>query len=744
MSRTAVPIYAITLILSAFLLFSVQPMFARMILPLLGGTSSVWNVSMLFFQACLLGGYAYTHLSSRFLSIRVQALIHLGLLLLCMVFLPVLVDPATMPGPNPALWQLGLMLSLIGGPFMVVSASAPMIQRWFTATGHKDAANPYFLYAASNIGSLGALVSYPLVVEPLLTLHGQSHGWAAGYGALIALTALCALVVWKNREAAIRPTAQSAAVPTPDTKTRLTWLGLAFIPASLLLGVTAYITTDLASAPMLWVVPLTLYLLTFIIVFARRQWIGAGGVLILFYISLFVLLALQIFKMALGVPFPLFFHLLTFFAAALLCHKKLADLRPHAAHLTEYYMIMSLGGVLGGVFNALLAPVLFPLPIEYTLMLCVVLCVTALYDRNKKIHIPYSKIKPWMIYSSAAGLITLMIYLAIQDMRLLASFYGCIALLFAFALTYRKTARFVGFGTLVLIFFSPLMSTLVHPPIRIERNFFGVSRVIEKPAGVHNLYHGTTMHGVQVIDPPEERTTPTTYYHASGAFGDIFALLDERMGVRDGGVQRVAVLGLGIGTLAAYGREGRHFDFYEIDEAVMRIAEDPALFTYLADTKSTYSLILGDARLKLREVEDGYYEAIIADAFSSDNIPIHLLTREALHLYMHKTNAFGLIALHLSNRYLYLEQQLHALSADTHVPALIRRSRGFRPTDENSKAFGSDSIVGLMTTDPETLIKLQQEGRWKVPNGTPRFRVWTDDYANILSVYNPKKIRYGN
>lgn len=742
MSRTAVPIYAVTLILSAFLLFSVQPMFARMILPLLGGTSSVWNVSMLFFQACLLGGYAYAHLSSRYLSIRVQALVHLGLLLGCMVFLPVLVDPTTVPGTNPALWQLGLMLSLIGGPFMVVSASAPMIQRWFTATGHRDSGNPYFLYAASNVGSLGALVSYPLVVEPLLTLHGQSHGWATGYGALIALTALCALVVWKNQEAAIRPATCTATAPAPDTKTRLTWLGLAFVPASLLLGVTAYITTDLASAPMLWVVPLTLYLLTFIIVFARRQILDAGKTLILFYIALFVLLALQLFKLLLGVPFPIFFDLLIFFAAALLCHKKLADLRPHAAHLTEYYMIMSLGGVLGGVFNALLAPVLFLLPIEYTLMLCAVLSLTALYDRGGKIRIPYSKIKPWMVSAAATGIIAVMIYLAIQDIRLLAWFYGCIMILFLLAMTYRKTILFAGIGTLALFLFSPLTGTLLHPPISIERNFFGVLRVIEKPEGIRNLYHGTTLHGIQVVSPPEAKTIARSYYHPDGAFGDIFKLLDSRFDAHRTEPQRIAVLGLGIGTLAAYGREGRHFDFYEIDEAVMRIAQNPDLFTYLSDTKSSYTLILGDARTQLKMAENGYYDAIIVDVFSSDNIPVHLLTREALHIYMHKTKAFGMIALHLSNRYLDLERQLYALSSNTHLPALIKRSR--ISDDENEKKWASASIVGLLTSDPEILLGLQQNNNWQLPRAYPDFRIWTDDYANILSTYDPKRIRSGH
>lgn len=728
MTRAAVPAYTLTLILSAFLLFSVQPMFAKMILPLLGGSPSVWNLAMVFFQAMLLGGYAYAHATSKFLTIRNQAALHLCLLLGCLVFLPLGLPAGIEPGPNPALWQMGMMLTVVGAPFFIISASAPMLQRWFSGTDHKDAANPYFLYAASNIGSMAALLSYPVLVEPLMTLSGQSAAWTAGYMALLSLTALCAVVVWKHSKT-VAATAPVAA-KKPTNRLRLIWLALAFIPSSLLLGVTTFITTDLASAPLLWIVPLTLYLLTFIIVFARKPVLSNDMIFALFnaffVLTLFMTLSGLFPRMA--IHFIL--HLALFFTACLICHKKLADLRPAASHLTEYYMIMSLGGVLGGMFNALLAPVIFVVPFEYTLALCAVLFVRGTYLRPLDVSMAKTvafirNIRSVLI----AGGIAMLVVVAWPHQTGLNMLMAGL-LMVAGLMTLRSwPVAFAVIGSVMLILSSPAMDLVRKPVISIDRNFFGILRVSDTGTLVRNLYHGTTLHGSQLLDT-EHKLLPTTYYHPTGPAGDVFNALDAL----PRGPQNIAVIGLGTGTLACYGRAGRHFDFYEIDPDVIRVAKDKSLFTYLSDCKSPYKTILGDGRLELAKMPDATYDAIIIDAFSSDNIPMHLLTLEAITLYMHKVKAGGVIAFNLSNRHLNLEKPIAAASRDTRVPVIIRQSRS-EPVFKDSPLRSAPAFYAVMTTNPDILLAMQKDSRWTPAKGDKDFRTWTDHYANILAAF---------
>ncbi|MGZ9097706.1 MAG: spermidine synthase [Micavibrio sp.] len=721
------PLYAITLILSAFLLFSVQPMFTRMILPLLGGSPSVWNTAMVFFQAMLLAGYAYAHGTSRFLSIRSQAVLHLTMLLGFAALLPIALPTGLTPpaSSNPGFWQLGIMAMLVGAPFFIIAASAPMLQRWFSGTDHPDAANPYFLYAASNIGSMAALLSYPVLVEPLLTLKLQTLAWAGSYGVLIAMTAFCALLVWKRNQP---PTRHSHEGQRATRKTKTIWMILAFIPSSLLLGVTTYITTDLASVPLLWILPLALYLATFILVFARKPIVSTKAALALFTAMVTVL----IFTTCAGLfdkKILLFIlHLALFFSACLLCHKKLADLRPHASELTAFYMYMSVGGVLGGMFNALLAPLLFIIPLEYVLVLCATLFIRA-YVQSATLpllelpHIKHLLKSPslWLV----AATLTVLPLAWNSDGK---SLFLVSAILAACALIFlrHKPLPFALFGTFLLLIYSPLTTYAQKNIQLVERNFFGILRIVDSTAGTRNFMHGTTLHGAQPKSPAL-RLTPITYYHRQGPFGDVFKILDGRTGP-----QKIGVLGLGAGTIACYTHPGRSFDFYEIDPAVVEIAENEKLFTYLSDCGSPYKTIIGDGRLTLQNAPDASYDVLVLDAFSSDNIPMHLLTLEAFRTYMRKVKAGGIIIFNISNRFIDLEPQLAALSQSTMVPSVIKFSSS-GPVAENSKLKYNAAHYVVFSPDPETLLTLRTRYGWEPTERKDGFRVWTDDYANIIA-----------
>jgi hypothetical protein len=730
---TAVPLYTATLVLSAFLLFSVQPLLSKMILPLLGGSASVWNTAMVFFQAALLAGYFYAHATSRYLPIRAQAALHLAVLAACVIFLPAAVPHGTTPTGSPALWQLGFMTALIGAPFFAVSASAPMLQRWFSKLNHPDAANPYFLYAASNIGSMAALLSYPFIIEPLLTVRMQNVFWTAGYVLLVALTAACGLV-------ALRTTTQTAAEQTTTTAhvplaRRLEWLALAFIPSSLMLGVTTFVTTDIASAPLFWIAPLTLYLVTFILVFARRQYLSLPQISALFVISVVVLL----FKTSSGllqrnfvVDIPL--HFCVFFFACLLCHKLLADRRPDATHLTSFYMYMSLGGVLGGAFNALAAPVLFVVPIEYALVLCLALFVNG-YSRQERTGWGF---RTAAVYASLAAPAAVMIWMTAEhEGGLLGWVAGVCVAAAAVALIPRPMA-FAAYAAAVLLALSPLSWLFKDENLAVERNFFGVLRVVDD-RDQRRFYHGTEIHGAQPR-APDLRLVPITYYHPLGGAGDVFDILNGKAGD-----QRIAVIGLGAGSLACYARPGRVFDFYEIDIQVKEIAENRSLFTYLSDCGSPYNVVIGDGRLKISEATESSYDAVILDAFSSDNIPMHLLTHEAFATYRAKLKEDGLLAVHLTNRNLDFKPNIAALAAAMATPAFIRDSHGGPVVPDGTLRY-SGTTYAVLTRDPAAAAMFREKG-WKAVQPGDAAAAWSDNFGNIvaaLKILQPERLRsYG-
>ena len=721
-------LYAATIFVSAGLLFLVQPMFARMVLPLLGGAPAVWNTAMVFFQATLLAGYAYAHWTTARLGVRRQAALHLGLLLLPLAALPI-AAPAGWSPPgqaSPIPWLLALLAVSVGLPFFVVSTSAPTLQAWFASTDHRQARDPYFLYAASNLGSMLALLGYPVVVERVLPLHGQSRAWALGYGVLALLVGGCAVAMWRAPAPAAREERLDPADEPIGARRRARWLLLSFVPSSLLMSVTTYLSTDIAAIPLLWVVPLALYLLTFILVFARRPPLPhrlAVEVLPLAMLPLVLILAARANEPLL-VILPT--HLLTFLVAALVCHGELARDRPAAARLTEYYLWMSAGGVLGGAFTALLAPLLVRSVAEYPLML-VAACLVA---RRPGATTLEARVLD-LVLPAGLGLVALGAIHGVQSgaLGLEAAavgpvFGGLVLLSLAFA---RRPVRFgLAIGALLLAAttYHGVEGRLIHA----ERSFFGVSRVTRDPSERFQvLLHGTTLHGMQSLDQTR-RLEPLTYFTRSGPLGQLFAALG-------GGplTRRVAVVGLGAGSVACHGRAGERWTFYEIDPVVERIARDPLYFTFLRDCAPTLDVVMGDARLSLRAAPDGEYGLIVLDAYSSDAPPMHLITREAVLLYRAKLAPGGLLVFNISNRHLELEPVLGAVAHTTGLVALAQDDPVVHDAAWQEGKRPSQWVV--MARQPADLGPLTRDARWRPAVAPPGARPWTDDFNSLLGAF---------
>jgi hypothetical protein len=728
-------IFGVTLFVSATLLFLVQPMFAKMVLPLLGGTPSVWNTCMVFYQAALLAGYAYAHSATKWLGVRRQALLHLGLLLMIILTLPIGVARGWTPPAeaNPIPWLLMLLVVSVGLPFFVISTTAPMLQKWFAHTGHAAAADPYFLYGASNLGSMIALLGYPLLVEPYWRLADQAWIWAGGYLVLAALILVCAILLWRS---------PASAAPAPETESeaaaaraapvtlgqRLWWVLLAFAPSSLMLGVTTYLSTDIAAVPLLWVVPLALYLLTFVLVFARRPILPHALMVWMqpfFIIPLAILFCLNL-TTTWQLSFPL--HLLAFFLIAMVCHGELMKYRPDASHLTEFYLWMSVGGVLGGVFNALVAPIAFRAVIEYPLVIAVASMLRPSLVADKKIIrgrvLDYGL--PLILFLPLAWLDKMLLYLPGKLQLVLVLLMACLAGVICFSFRFRPVRFGLGIGAIILagVFLTPPQSQTFFR----ERNFFGVLQVRHDLEGnYHLLFHGTTLHGCQSLDPARRRE-PLTYYHRTGPLGHLFTAFSGEKAEAE-----VAVVGLGTGTIACYGRPGDHYTFYEIDPAVEQIAREPRYFTFLNDCPAKVEVVLGDARLSLQKAAGARYDLIILDAFSSDAIPIHLVTKEALKVYLTKLQTGGVLAFHISNRFLDLKPVLANLAREAGVICLCQEDKSL--TDAEKKAQKTGSVWVAMVRNESDLPPLFSDPRWQRLSGVPGEKLWTDDFSNILKVF---------
>ncbi len=721
--------FAAALFVSSAQLFLVQPMVAKAVLPLLGGTPAVWNTCMVFFQCALLGGYLYAHLGARWLGVRRQALLHVAILLASTAALPALLAPAAAPSAaaSPTWWLLRLLVVTVGVPFFVVSTTAPMLQRWFATTGHRSAGDPYFLYAASNAGSLVALVGYPLAVEPTLRLGEQARLWIGGYGVLGLLTAACAAIVcWSPAAQPLDLPARSvgAAAADPSNRDRARWIALAFAPSSLLLGVTTFITTDIAAVPLLWVAPLAIYLLTFVLVFASRTVVPHE--LIVRLLPILVLPVTLLIGLSTQLPpaVHLAVHLTTFFVAAMACHGELARSRPAAGHLTEFYLCMSIGGALGGLFNALVAPAVFTGVLEYPLALAAA-CLLGMPDRTG-----WTIRRLWRDLSIAAAIGVVMSGLLFASHR--GALPGAVGVAMVFLVPALACFRFrrqpvrFALGVAVLVLASGTYMDAHNRVVLRDRSFFGVHRITRDPAGERHLFvHGGTLHGVQHVDPAR-RGEPLTYFHRASPIGQVLS------SDRAARFQQVGVVGLGIGVLAAYGQPGQDWVFYEIDPAVERIARDDRYFTYLADSRATVSVVLGDARLSLGHVASGRYDLLVLDAFSSDAIPAHLVTREAFQLYFDKLAPGGLIAFHISNRYLDLEPVLGDLAAAAGAASLAQLD--LAPTAVDLANYKKRSHWVLIARNDRDLAPFDADARWRSTRRHARGTVWTDDFSNVLSV----------
>ncbi len=775
-------LYSITIFVSAALLFLIEPMFAKFVLPSFGGTPAVWTGSMMFFQAALLASYFYVHATTNWLGARRQAWLHLAVVLLPLVSFA-LAGPIDVPAEewappadeNPIFWLLGLLLMAVGLPFFAVSATNPLIQRWISETEHPSSRDPYFLYRASNLGSVIGLLGYPLLMEPNLRLADQGMFWTVGYAVLVVLVFASAAVLWRSPSSAATEegelaTAEGGALPNPSVASgdeapetgtrrsdvlttvgisrspsllrRLRWIGLAFVPSSLMLGVTAFITTDITPVPLLWVIPLSLYLFSFVVVFSRNQRVP-GLVHRIMVAALPVTLPLLVVSIITDLHEPfwllILLHLFGFFVAALVLHGELARDRPPAKHLTEFYLWVAVGGVLGGVFNALIAPVTFDTVIEYPLAM--VLACLFLPRLRRSEHRDEeeggSRTRRWLdlVLPLALGvavwaLLSVAGFVAPESeevwMYLLLSL--AVGLCLHFAYSNNRPVRF-GLGIVALVAAATFRIGAGQDVLYEDRSFFGVYNVTgeEASVGLHTLNHGNTSHGAQVlgVTPPE----PLTYHHRTGPVGQLFdALPNEDV------TSRVAILGLGTGAMACYAQPGQQWTFYEIDPLIEGIARDPSLFTYLRDCPGEYEVVLGDARLSLRDAEDRSYGVIVGDVFNSDAIPVHLLTREAIDLYFRKLARNGVLAMHISNRYLNLEPVLGDLARDRGLECYAQSDMETEgvPHKEASRWVA-------MAREEGDLGSLPDDGRWQPCASNPNSNdVWTDDFSNLIGTFDQR------
>jgi hypothetical protein len=726
-------VYTVAIFLSAGLVFSVQPLFAKMVLPTLGGAPSVWSVALVFFQAALLGGYLYAHLLTRHLPGRQSVLVHLLVMLAASLALPLGIAKGwgRPPAEGEVFWLFGLFAVSIGLPFFALSANAPLLQAWYARTGHPSAKDPYFLYAASNIGSFLALLSYPFLVEPFSRLSQQVTYWSGLFYALIALIALCGVLLVRSKDAA--PSTAPVGTGTlavPDRWDAAIWAALAAVPAGLMIAVTAHISTDIAAAPLLWVIPLALYLLSFVLVFQSRPIVPHHYFVRAQPFLIAVLVATFAMDVNLKILVTFTIHIATFFVTAMVCHGELARRRPPARYLTAFYLWMAAGGVAGGLVTGMIAPMVFNWVAEYPLLiLAAVLCRPGLSmpdTRENRIF--------W-----AAALVALAI-LAIPHLVFRyefdhTSYGGVVLVLLAAALVLSSDAlRFAAVVALAFMFIR-IYDTEAVGRTSI-RSFFGVHKILDVPGGEYRvLMHGTTIHGAQRVrdaegNPIRSRPEPITYYTVNSGIGQSIKAVREKKS----GPIRIAAIGLGTGSIACLTEAGDTLDFFEIDRTVVRISRDDNYFTFIANCAPDASVTLGDARLTLADTADGRYDVIIVDAFTSDAIPIHLLTREAMRIYLRKLAPGGLIVVHISNRHLELSSVVAGVAGANNAVTRVHVG-GAGDNDEgeySDTAYRYATNVAVVAHKEEDFGALAAGEAWQLKEPDPTQWVWTDDYSNLI------------
>ncbi len=720
------PLFVATILAGSFLLFLVQPMVARMALPRLGGAPAVWNSAMLVYQALLLGGYAYAHGLGK-LSLRVGSWVHLGVLAVAALWLPIGLLTFDMPADaEPAVWVPWLLGASIGPLFFAVSAQAPLMQRWYAVS--EPGRDPYALYAASNVGSFGGLIAYPLIVEPTMALDAQSLMWSAGYVALFLLVAACA---WRLPRATDDADAAVVEDSPPATPARIAlWIALAFVPSGLMLATSTFLTTDIVAVPLLWVLPLGLYLLSFTVAFAANRTLADaitrfapitillfGGVMIAGHQQLPYLNALM--------------ALVLLFMVSVALHSRMYALRPAPDRLTGFYLAMSVGGALGGVFSGLIAPVVFDWTYEYPLL---VLAAGLLAPQSFLLPV-FARL--WRTDArgvrirvlATALLVTIIVFVGLRNPGgLLGEAHENIAFLVVAGLGIAVVGMRVPYmivlaGALFLFGGYSALQVSMDGKMR-TRSYFGVYTIREY-TDTRTLAHGTTLHGIQLTGSPERERFPTSYYiHGSGV-GRAMLAAPSLYGPN----ARIGVVGLGTGTLACYAKPGQSWRFFEIDPAVVTIARDPTKFSFLSRCLPEADIVLGDARMRLAAEAPQAFDVLALDAFSSDAVPMHLMTREAFATYARVLQPKGVLLVHVSNRFLDLEP---VVAASGKGGKWLGAMMSYRPDKrEGSQAATSDWI--MMTRDPAVFAKMIGDGGpWRPLEPRKGFTGWSDDYATIL------------
>ncbi|HEX8986517.1 MAG TPA: fused MFS/spermidine synthase [Rhodocyclaceae bacterium] len=668
--------YGLTIFLSAFLLFQVQPLIGKMILPWFGGSASVWTTCMLFFQLLLLLGYLYSHWVVRFLSARGQSLLHIALLGASLLLLPIGLPADWKPtgAENPTLRILGVLAASIGLPYFVLSTTGPLIQAWFAR--ERPGALPYRLFALSNFGSLLALLAYPALFEPLLPTRWQSWSWSALF-ACFALS--CGLLAWRGRHGQAAHEAHRDAAPAPPAAAHFAWIMLAACPSIMLVADTGYLTENIAPIPLLWVVPLALYLLSFILCFERKGWYLRRVFLPLLVVALGLLAWLPTLSLsAMPILAAMAVNLAAFFVVCMVCHGELARRQPHPSHLTGYYLMVAVGGALGGVFVGFVAPYWFNSNYE----LSVGIVLTGIVATFAVVPGSVAAVRP----------------------RAMA-WAGCLA--FVAAIAWVRVDDHI----------ETLQGALVT-----QRNFYGTLRVFESGEGetaYRTLLHGRIIHGRQ-FTAPDRLDRATTYYGPGTGVGR--ALLALRG--RDGPL-RVGVVGVGTGTLASYGRPGDAYRLYDIDPLVVDLAHSE--FRFLSRSRAELHTVIGDARLMLEKESPQGFDLLAIDAFSGDSVPIHLLTREAFADYFRHLKPDGVLAVHCTNRFLGLVPVVAAAAE-----SFGRHARLVSYDGDPDMSFPSDWV--LVTTDERFFDDAQLKGRAARIAVPPGFRLWRDDYSSVFAV----------
>lgn len=681
---------SLTIFIGAFLLFQVQPLFAKFILPWFGGSQAVWTTCMLFFQACLLAGYAYAHFATRYFSSRTQVLLHVVLLLAALAFLPIVPGPRWMPGPgqDPTGQILLILTRYLGLPYLMLAATSPLLQKWFSL--FRPGTSPYRLYALSNAGSLLALLTFPFVFEPALSRQAQARVWHWSFGFFVLLSGANAWRVWRSRPAeaatptkTIKSPRPAEPLPPPTNVVKFLWFVLPACASVLLLATTNKLCQDVASIPFLWVLPLSFYLLTFILCFDRPAWYKRGLFTSLL-VPLLGVLAVVLFKgLAIRWPWQAATYLGVLFVGGMFCHGELSRLSPAPRYLTSFYLLIAAGGAAGGVFVAVVAPLVFRSFAELSwgvgLLAALVVAIHARDKTGWKVGGRRRAAWPFLLGGTVA--LGTMLFLQI-----------------------RGESRDAAY---------------------MSRNFYGVLRIIEmeKSTPIHalKLKHGDISHGLQLVNP-DKAAMPTTYYNEKSGVGLAMEYL-SRLASRN-----IGVVGLGTGTLATYGRPGDTFRFYEINPEVQRLAE--TRFTFLRTSKAQVQVVLGDARLSLEREPPQQFDLLVLDAFSSDAIPVHLLTREAFSTYLGHLKTDGIIAVHVSNRYLNL------------FPVILGASLNYRLamtyidwTEDPLPPWYQASKWILLSRNAEFLKwePIRQAASLVPPHSTDPL-LWTDDYASLFSI----------